>query len=94
MKDILLLDDPQKDEFIEIFKTPPILPIEFKKIRKRQASDYILVNTSLWTDSFICADKLLYERAHLSAPRRGVPEVLKPPRQKRGPSPAILEGTP
>ena len=28
MKDILLFDDPQKDEFIEIFKTPPIPPIE------------------------------------------------------------------
>ena len=27
MKDILLFDDPQKDEFIEIFKTPPILSI-------------------------------------------------------------------
>ena len=93
MKDILLYDDSQKDEFIEYFKTPPILPIEFKKIRKRQANDYILANTSLWTDSFICADKLLYERAHLSAPRRGAPEVRKPPRQETGPSPAILEGT-
>jgi len=28
-----------------------------------------------------------------TAPRRGEPEVLKPPRQKTGPSPAILEGT-
>jgi len=92
MKDILLLDDPQKDEFIEIFKTPPILPIEFKKIRKRQGNAYILANTSPWTDCFYL-DKLLYERAHLSAPRRGEPEVLKPPRQKTGPSPAILEGT-
>ena len=30
---------------------------------------------------------------NLPAPRRGVPEVLKPPRQKTGPSPANLEGT-
>ena len=93
MKDILIIDDPQKDEFIEIFKAPPILPIEVKKILERQANVYILANTSPWTDSFICADKLLYERSHLSAPRRGEPEVLKPPRQKTGPSPAILEGT-
>lgn len=28
-----------------------------------------------------------------TAPRRGEPEVLKPPRQKTGPSPANLEGT-
>lgn len=92
MKDILIFDDPQKDEFIEIFKTPPILQIEVKKILKRQANIYILANTSPWTDCFYM-DKLLYERAHLSAPRRGEPEVLKPPRQKTGPSPAILEGT-
>lgn len=30
---------------------------------------------------------------NFTAPRRGEPEVLKPPRQKTGPSPAILEGT-
>jgi hypothetical protein len=29
----------------------------------------------------------------LPAPRRGVPEAQKPPRQETGPSPAILEGT-
>ena len=56
MKDILLFDDPQKDEFIEIFKTPPIPPIEFKKIRKRQANAYILANTSPWTDCFAMAE--------------------------------------
>lgn len=28
-----------------------------------------------------------------TAPRRGEPEVLKPPRQETGPSPANLEGT-
>lgn len=93
MKDILIIDDPQKDEFIEYFKTPPIPPIALEKIRGRQGNVYILANTSPWMDCFICADKLLYERAHLSAPRRGEPEVLKPPRQKTGPSPAILEGT-
>lgn len=92
MKDILLLNDSQKDEFIEYFKTPPISPIALEKILGRQGVVYILVNTSPWTDCFYM-DKLLYERAHLSAPRRGEPEVLKPPRQKTGPSPAILEGT-
>jgi len=92
MKDILIIDDPQKDEFIEIFKAPPIPLIEVKKILERQANVYILVNTSPWTD-YLYFNKLLYERAHLSAPRRGEPEVLKPPRQKTGPSPAILEGT-
>lgn len=92
MKDILIFDDPQKDEFIEIFKTPPILLIALEKIRGRQGNVYILVNTSPWMDCFYM-DKLLYERAHLSAPRRGEPEVLKPPRQETGPSPAILEGT-
>lgn len=66
MKDILLFDDPQKDEFIDIFKTPPIPPIEFKKIRKRQANAYILANTSPWTDCFICAGTPLYELTHLS----------------------------
>ena len=71
MKDILLFDDPQTDEFIENFKTPPIPPIEFKKIRRRQANDYILANTSPWTDSFICASTLLYELTHFTAPRRG-----------------------
>lgn len=55
MKDTLLFDDPQKDEFIEIFKTPPIPPIEFKKIRRRQANVYILANTSPRTDCFIYA---------------------------------------
>lgn len=30
---------------------------------------------------------------NLPAPRRGEPEVLKPPRQETGPSPANLEGT-
>lgn len=30
---------------------------------------------------------------NFTAPRRGVPEAQKPPRQKTGPSPAILEGT-
>ena len=69
MKDILLFDDPQKDEFIEYFKTPPISPIVLEKIRGRQANVYILVNTSPWTDCF-CADNLLYEHTHLSAPRR------------------------
>ena len=92
MKDILLYDDPQKDEFIEYFKTPPISPIALEKIRGRQGNVYILVNTSPWTDCFYM-DKLLYERAHLSAPRRGAPEVRKPPRQETGPSPANLEGT-
>lgn len=92
MKDILIFDDPQKDEFIESFKTPPISPIALEKILGRQGGVYILVNTSPWTD-YLYFNKLLYERAHLSAPRRGEPEVLKPPRQKTGPSPAILEGT-
>lgn len=89
--DMLIFDDSQKDEFIEIFKTPPIPPTEFKKIRKRQANAYFLVNTSPWTDCF-CADNLLYEHTHLSAPRRGAQE-RKPPRQETGPSPANLEGT-
>lgn len=92
MKDILIFDDPQKDEFIEIFKAPPIPLIEVKKNLERQGNVYILVNTSPWTD-YLYFNKLLYERAHLSAPRGGEPEVLKPPRQKTGPSPAILEGT-
>lgn len=92
MKDILIVDDPQKDEFFEIFKTPPIPLIEVKKTLERQGNVYILVNTSPWTD-YLYFNKLLYERAHLSAPRGGEPEVLKPPRQKTGPSPAILEGT-
>lgn len=87
MKDILLFDDPQKDEFIEHFKTPPIPPIEFKKIRKRQANDYILVNTSPWTDCF-CADKILYELTHLSAPSGGAPEARKSRRQEGKPTPA------
>ena len=30
---------------------------------------------------------------NFTAPRRGEPEVLKPPRQETGPSPANLEGT-
>ena len=30
---------------------------------------------------------------NFTAPRRGVPEAQKPPRQETGPSPAILEGT-
>lgn len=37
--------------------------------------------------------ELLAQDQDFSAPRRGEPEVLKPPRQKTGPSPAILEGT-
>ena len=92
MKDILIFDDPQKDAFIEFFKAPPIPLIEVKKILERQANVYILANTSPWTD-YPYFYKLLYERAHLSAPRGGEPEVLKPPRQKTGPSPANLEGT-
>lgn len=67
MKDMLLFDDPQKDEFIENFKMPPIPPIEFKKVRRRQANAYILVNPSPWTDCFICAGTPLYELTHLSA---------------------------
>ena len=91
MKDILLYDDSQKDEFIEIFKTPPIPLIEVKKILERQASDYILANTSPWMDCFYM-DKLLYERSHLSAPRRGEPEVLKPPEAKDGTLPGNFGG--
>ena len=30
---------------------------------------------------------------NFTAPRRGVPEAQKPPRQETGPSPANLEGT-
>lgn len=41
MKDILIFDDPQKDEFIEYFKTPPISPIALEKIRGRQGNVYI-----------------------------------------------------
>ena len=33
------------------------------------------------------------EVKNFTAPRRGVPEAQKPPRQETGPSPAILEGT-
>ena len=87
MKDILIFDDPQKDEFIEIFKTPPIPPIVFKKIHKRQASAYILANTSPWTDCFYM-DKLLYKRAHLSAPSGGAPEARKSRSQKDKLTPA------
>jgi len=92
MKDILIIDDPQKDEFFEIFKTPPIPLIEVKKILERQANVYILANTSPWTD-YLYFNKLLYERAHLSAPSGGAPEARKSRRQETGPSPAILEGT-
>ena len=88
MKDMLIIDDPQTDEFIENFKTPPILPIEFKKIHRRQANAYFLVNTSPWTDSFICAGTPLHELTHLSAPSGGTPEVRKSRRQQDKLTPA------
>ena len=70
MKDMLLFDDPQTDEFIENFKTPPIPPIEFKKIRKRQANDYIFVCPSPWPDCLI-ADVFLYKLAQFHSPTAG-----------------------
>ena len=50
----------------------------------------------------VCREMLEMDRAEIrdlspdvdfTAPRRGVPEAQKPPRQETGPSPAILEGT-
>ena len=42
----------------------------------------------------LCAREVKEIRAkNFTAPRRGVPEAQKPPRQETGPSPAILEGT-
>lgn len=67
--------------------------------------DYIRMNTLRWVqdDGYSCdfmfrnhkrkGCTLVSVEAYIPAPRRGVPEAQKPPRQETGPSPANLEGT-
>jgi hypothetical protein len=76
--DFFIFDDPQTGD-VDLDK--------FDELAKIRSGDYILASPSPQNDSV----QIYLE--HLSAPRRGEPEVLKPPRQETGPSPAILEGT-
>lgn len=60
MKDMLIFDDPQRDELIENFKTPPILPVKFACL----TNPYIIANSTPWTDCFFCADIARKALAH------------------------------
>lgn len=56
-----------------------------------QSADIVTMNPPLSTGGYL--GEMLPEVKHSSAPRRGVPEAQKPPRQKGKLSPANLERT-